>query len=93
MVIVDMGVTIGIDGYVKQTMFGKQGEHMIEEADAGMGVTKPGTVDVQRQGDGSFAGGTGNRGVARGHDRLLIPANSGSLFIEKTQGAGVTTGI
>ena len=45
-VIVDMQVTIGIDGYVKLTVFSKQRKHMVEEADAGMGVTKPGTIDI-----------------------------------------------
>ena len=59
---------------------------MIEESDAGMGLTKPSTIDIQRQGNRGFAGGTGNRGVASGNYRLLFPIDSGYVSSEKNSG-------
>jgi hypothetical protein len=33
------------DGYVKLTVFGEEGEHVIEEADPGIGLALTGTID------------------------------------------------
>src|SRR5665811_617466 len=46
-VAVDLEVALGVDFQVEKTMLGEQGEHVIEETDAGVDAGLAGAVDVK----------------------------------------------
>jgi hypothetical protein len=43
--IVDVQIPDCFDSYVKLTVFGEEGEHVIEEADPGIGLALTGSID------------------------------------------------
>jgi hypothetical protein len=47
-VIVDMEIPDRFDSYVKLAMLGKEGQHVIEEADTGICLTLAGAIDIER---------------------------------------------
>lgn len=53
-VIVDMEIPNSLYGYVKLTMLGKEGQHVIEEADTCISLTLTCPIDIQRKRDSCF---------------------------------------
>jgi hypothetical protein len=58
--IIDVQIAVGGDGDVELSVFGHQGQHMVQKADTGLGMTLPGTVDIDAQRNTCFTGSAGN---------------------------------
>jgi hypothetical protein len=72
MVIVDVEVTSGLNRYVKLTVLCKEGKHVIEKADARIGLAATGPVDGQGERNGRLAGGAIDSCLAWLHIVLVL---------------------
>ena len=70
--IVDMEVAGRFDCYVKLTVFGKECQHVIEKADAGIGLAATGAVDGQGERNRCLAGGAIDSCLACLHMILVL---------------------
>jgi hypothetical protein len=63
-VAVDVQVALAPHGEIDERVPGQQREHVVEEAEAGLGVGPAGAIEVDRQHDVGFGGLAGNGGGA-----------------------------
>ena len=70
-VMIDMKIALGLDGQVDAGMARQQVEHMVEEADSGRNRRRTGPVEIDRDLDVGFLGGTLDRTLA--HEWVSSP--------------------
>lgn len=65
-VLIDLEIAVGLDVEVDEAVTGKEGEHVVEEADACVDLRGPGAVQIEAEFDRGF-GGLAADGGGAGH--------------------------
>jgi hypothetical protein len=74
-VVIDFEIAFGVDGEVDEAVAREEVEHVVEEADAGLGGGLAGAVEVHGDADAGFpglAGDFGGAGVGHGRREVRI---------------------